>query len=81
MFFEYSIEDIKNIYDEDYDGGSEQEGDVRNTKKDYENILFMEKIVSENIDRYNINSSIYHIFPITISLSAMVLLAGYIILY
>lgn len=77
MILEYSVEDIKNIYDEEY----EDVCDSKEYKKDYDNLVCMEKIVSDNIDQYNINSSIYHIFPITISLSAMVLLASYIILY
>lgn len=76
MILEYSIEDIKNIYDEEYNNNLGSENSTN-----YDNLLCMEQIVSDEIDKYNINCKIHHIFPITISLSAIILLSSYIILY
>lgn len=87
MILEYSIGDIKDIYDEEYyknDDKDANDGDdanyEQNLKEDSDNIVCMEKIVSDKIDEYNINCKIHHIFPITISLSAIILLSSYIIL-
>jgi hypothetical protein len=79
MLLEYSIADIKTVYEEYND--DEREGEGKSREADYDNIAYMENIVSEEIDKYNVNSSIIHIFPITISLSVLVLLSSYIILY
>lgn len=73
MILEYSIEDIKNIYDEEYNNNL--------GRANYDNLVCMEQIVSDEIDKYNINCSIHHIFPITISLSAMILLSSYMMLH
>ena len=112
MLLEYSIADIKSVYEEDMEykgysnyggddndngggsgggngddndnGGGDDSGngdDGKSREADYDNIAYMENIVSEEIDKYNISSSIIHIFPITISLSVLVLLSSYIILY
>jgi hypothetical protein len=79
MLLEYSIADIKTVYEEYND--DEGKGEGKSREADYDNIAYMENIVSEEIDKYNVNSSIIHIFPITISLSVLVLLSSYIILY
>lgn len=79
MILEYSIGNIKNIYNEEY---YNEEGSNEQDLKEYrDNIVCMEKIVSDKIDEYNINCKIHHIFPITISLSTIILLTSYIILW
>ena len=79
MILEYSIGNIKSYYKEDYDD-TEDNDDTEDIKYN-ENIYCIEQIVSDKIDYHNINNNILHIFPITISLSAIVLLSSYIILY
>jgi len=66
MIIEYTIENIKEYY---------LKNDIL---KDINNI---ENIISNNIDNNNINSEIFHIIPITFSLSITLLLASYILLY
>jgi hypothetical protein len=83
MILEYSIGNIKNIYDEDIHNEDIRNEDLHHIDDIYEyndDIEHIEQIVSDKIDELNINSSILHVFPITISLSFIVLISSYIIL-
>lgn len=63
MIIEYSVEDLRNYYD-----------DALDTNDEYENL---ETILSNKIDEDNINSDILHIFPITLSSTIILFLSLY----
>jgi hypothetical protein len=63
MIIEYSVEDLRNYYD-----------DALDTNDQYENL---ETILSNKIDEDNINSDILHIFPITLSSTIILFLSLY----
>jgi hypothetical protein len=64
MIIEYSINNIREIYD-------------NNLYND--DVEIMETIISNKIDDHYINSPIIHIFPITFSVSITLLLAAYLL--
>jgi hypothetical protein len=64
MIIEYSINNIREIYD-------------NNLYND--DVEIMETILSNKIDDHYINSPIIHIFPITFSVSITLLLAAYLL--
>jgi hypothetical protein len=64
MIIEYSINNIREIYD-------------NNLFND--DVEIMETILSNKIDDHYINSPIIHIFPITFSVSITLLLAAYLL--
>jgi hypothetical protein len=64
MIIEYSINNIREIYD-------------NNLYND--DVEIMETLVSNKIDDHYINSPIIHIFPITFSVSITLLLAAYLL--
>jgi hypothetical protein len=64
MIIEYSINNIREIYD-------------NNLCND--DVEIMETILSNKIDDHYINSPIIHIFPITFSVSITLLLAAYLL--
>lgn len=65
MIVEYSIDNIKEIYD----------NNLYN-----EDIELIETLINNKIDDYYINSQIIHIFPITFSISITLLLATYLLI-
>lgn len=65
MIVEYSIDNIKEIYD----------NNLYN-----EDIELIETLINDKIDNYYINSQIIHIFPITFSISITLLLATYLLI-
>jgi hypothetical protein len=65
MIVEYSIDNIKEIYD----------NNLYN-----EDIELIETLINDKIDDYYINSQIIHIFPITFSISITLLLATYLLI-
>ena len=64
MIIEYSINSIREIYD-------------NNLYND--DVEIIETLVSNKIDDHYINSPIIHIFPITFSVSITLLLAAYLL--
>jgi hypothetical protein len=64
MIIEYSINNIREIYD-------------NNLYND--DVEIIETLVSNKIDDHYINSPIIHIFPITFSVSITLLLAAYLL--
>ncbi len=65
MIVEYSIDNIREIYD----------NNLYN-----EDIELIETLINDKIDDYYINSPIIHIFPITFSISITLLLATYLLI-
>jgi hypothetical protein len=65
MIVEYSIDNIREIYD----------NNLYN-----EDIELIETLINDKIDDYYINSQIIHIFPITFSISITLLLATYLLI-
>ena len=64
MIIEYSINSIRELYD----------NNLYN-----EDMEIMETLLSDKIDDHYINSSIIHLFPITLSVSITLLLATYLL--
>jgi hypothetical protein len=65
MIIEYSIDKLREIYD----------NNLYN-----EDIEIIETLYSDKIDDHYINSPIIHIFPITFSVSITLLLAAYLLI-
>jgi len=65
MLIEYSINNIREVYD----------NNLYN-----EDIEIIEMLLSDKIEDHYIKSPIIHIFPITISLSITILLATYLLI-
>jgi hypothetical protein len=65
MIIEYSIDKLREIYD----------NNLYN-----EDIEIIETLYSDKIDDHYINSHIIHIFPITFSVSITLLLAAYLLI-
>jgi hypothetical protein len=65
MIIEYSINNIREVYD----------NNLYN-----EDIEIIEMLLSDKIEDHYIKSPIIHIFPITISLSITILLATYLLI-
>lgn len=63
MIIEYSVEDLRDYYNNYYDTNT-------NYNDNYE---LLENIVSENIDNSNINSEILHYFPLYLTAMTVIL--------
>jgi hypothetical protein len=63
MIIEYSVEDLRNYYNDNFD--------INNEYEEFETVL------SNKIDEENVNSDILHFFPIILSSTLSLIAATY----
>lgn len=63
MIIEYSVEDLKDYYNNYYDANTHYN----------DNYELLENIISDNIDNSNVNSEILHYFPLYLTAMTVIL--------